>query len=226
MRDYLILCLDACRYDTFREAKTPNFDKIGSLKKAHSISGYTPSTITATFMNLPPYDTGKKKFLDAFPKTHWLPEELKKKGYYTAFLTANAIILLHRRIFGRSFDELKGLEFNHSYAADRIIDRNIEIFKMDKPKFIFNLFMATHTPYSDGKSNLPLERTSQVKALEAVDRQFGRLLPKLRNVEVIIFSDHGDLCGEQECWGHSPDGVVFHEKVFEIPFIQGYYKRS
>jgi membrane-anchored protein YejM (alkaline phosphatase superfamily) len=34
----------------------------------------------------------------------------------------------------------------------------------------------------------------------------------------IITADHGDLFGEDDYFGHGP---IFHEKVYEVPFVEG-----
>ncbi len=59
----------------------------------------------------------------------------------------------------------------------------------------------------------------QVECVEYVDGLLGKLYQKCsNNTFVIITSDHGELFGEGERFGHGP---VFHEKVFEIPFVEG-----
>lgn len=39
----VLLVFDSCRFDTAKRAWTPNLDSIGSLRRAHSLSTYTPS---------------------------------------------------------------------------------------------------------------------------------------------------------------------------------------
>ncbi len=64
-------------------------------------------------------------------------------------------------------------------------------------------------------------RERQIQALENLDR----LLPTLLNrvpvgeTTVIITADHGELFGEDGFFGHGP---VFHEKVFEVPYVEAY----
>jgi len=40
----VLLVFDSCRFDTAKRAWTPNLDSIGSLRRAHSLSTYTPSS--------------------------------------------------------------------------------------------------------------------------------------------------------------------------------------
>ena len=38
------------------------------------------------------------------------------------------------------------------------------------------------------------------------------------NTYITVTSDHGELFGEEGYFGHGP---VFHEKVFQVPFVEG-----
>lgn len=220
--NYLIICLDSCRYDKFKNARTSNFNKVGNLQKVYSIAGFTPPAIFGFMMNHPQYNANQKCLISGIPRmtlkwqTCWLPEELKKMGYFTAFITQNPWIFKYKWVFGRGIDLLKGLEFNHVHAEDKIIDEDIKIFKtVKKPKFVFNLFMATHAPRPRGFEG----------SIELVDKEFGRLLPHLSNTEVIICADHGELDGEGGGKGHNPAvSAVFHPKLFEVPFVRGVIK--
>ena len=59
----------------------------------------------------------------------------------------------------------------------------------------------------------------QVRCVEYIDGLIGELFAKSpRNTYFIITSDHGELFGEDDYFGHGP---VMHEKVFEVPFMEG-----
>lgn len=59
----------------------------------------------------------------------------------------------------------------------------------------------------------------QVRCVEYVDGILGALIEKApRDTWFIVTSDHGECFGEGDYFGHGP---VMHEKVFEIPFIEG-----
>jgi hypothetical protein len=59
----------------------------------------------------------------------------------------------------------------------------------------------------------------QVAAVEYLDGVFERLLTILpANTWLIVTSDHGELFGEDGYFGHGP---VAHEKVLEVPFVEG-----
>lgn len=55
-----------------------------------------------------------------------------------------------------------------------------------------------------------------VKYLDTVIEEMFDLLP--RNTYVTITSDHGELFGEDGYFGHGP---IQHEKVLEVPFLEG-----
>jgi hypothetical protein len=59
----------------------------------------------------------------------------------------------------------------------------------------------------------------QVAAMEYVDGVLGRLVERLpMDTWLVVTSDHGELFGEEGYFGHGP---VAHEKVLEVPFIEG-----
>jgi len=55
-----------------------------------------------------------------------------------------------------------------------------------------------------------------VRYLDGVIEELFDLVPK--NTYVTITSDHGELFGEDGYFGHGP---IQHEKVFEVPFVEG-----
>ena len=62
-------------------------------------------------------------------------------------------------------------------------------------------------------------KKQQVRAVEYCDSVFAELLKKCPlNTYFIITSDHGELFGEDDYFGHGP---IMHEKVFEVPLVEG-----
>ncbi len=62
-------------------------------------------------------------------------------------------------------------------------------------------------------------QNNQVECIEYIDGLMADLFNKCpKNTWIIITSDHGELFGEEGYFGHGP---IFHEKVFEIPFMEG-----
>jgi glucan phosphoethanolaminetransferase (alkaline phosphatase superfamily) len=69
------------------------------------------------------------------------------------------------------------------------------------------------------QSALSALRNRQINALEYLDGVFARLFDLVpANTWVIVTSDHGELFGEDRYFGHGP---IAHEKVFEVPFVEG-----
>jgi arylsulfatase A-like enzyme len=62
-------------------------------------------------------------------------------------------------------------------------------------------------------------RERQVRAAAYLDGVIGQLFDLVpANTWVIVTSDHGELFGEGGYFGHGP---IAHEKVFEVPFLEG-----
>jgi len=62
-------------------------------------------------------------------------------------------------------------------------------------------------------------RGRQIDAVRYLDGVFARLFDLLpADTWVIVTSDHGELFGEDRYFGHGP---ITHEKVFEVPFVEG-----
>jgi hypothetical protein len=59
----------------------------------------------------------------------------------------------------------------------------------------------------------------QIRCVDYVDELFGALVEKSPpDTYFIVMADHGEAFGEDGYFGHGP---VMHEKVFEIPFVEG-----
>lgn len=62
-------------------------------------------------------------------------------------------------------------------------------------------------------------KEAQIKAVERLDREFSRLMDGVaESCYFIVTADHGELFGEDGFFGHGP---MIHEKVFEVPFLEG-----
>jgi hypothetical protein len=62
-------------------------------------------------------------------------------------------------------------------------------------------------------------RARQVRAAKYLDSVLERLFDLVpKGTWVIVTSDHGELFGEGGYFGHGP---ILHEKVFEVPFVEG-----
>jgi hypothetical protein len=63
---------------------------------------------------------------------------------------------------------------------------------------------------------LRARQVAAVRYLDKVVEELFDLVPK--NTYITITADHGELFGEDGFFGHGP---IFHEKVFEVPFVEG-----
>jgi hypothetical protein len=62
-------------------------------------------------------------------------------------------------------------------------------------------------------------RNRQIRAVTYLDGVFARLFDGVpRNTWIVVTSDHGELFGEDGYFGHGP---IAHDKVFEVPFVEG-----
>jgi arylsulfatase A-like enzyme len=69
------------------------------------------------------------------------------------------------------------------------------------------------------QSQLDGLRRRQVAALSYLDGVFARLYDLVpRNTWLVVTSDHGELFGESGFFGHGP---IVHDKVLEVPFVEG-----
>jgi hypothetical protein len=68
-------------------------------------------------------------------------------------------------------------------------------------------------------AQMKLLRGRQVDAVKYLDRVVEELFDTVpKNTWITLTSDHGELFGEDGYFGHGP---INHEKVFEVPFIEG-----
>lgn len=66
---------------------------------------------------------------------------------------------------------------------------------------------------------LEILRDRQIEAVKYLDRVIEELFDIVpENTWITITADHGELFGEDGFFGHGP---VQHEKVFEVPFVEG-----
>jgi hypothetical protein len=62
-------------------------------------------------------------------------------------------------------------------------------------------------------------RARQIDTIRYLDGIFERLFDLVpRNTYVTVTADHGELFGEEGYFGHGP---INHEKVYEVPFVEG-----
>ncbi len=69
------------------------------------------------------------------------------------------------------------------------------------------------------QEKLDVLRARQISAVRYLDGVFERLFDIVpRNTYITVIGDHGELFGEAGYFGHGP---ISHDKVYEVPFIEG-----
>lgn len=174
-----------------------------------------------------------------------LPHVLQENGYRTSAKVSLPVLnpLSH---LNRHFDDYK-LMANHNDFAGMV--KEIE-FDESEPQFYFLNLGETHYPFMLDPKSLPhisgvhgvfkrmddeLGKGSedkffddeqmralhdqQVRCVEHIDGVLGALIDKApKNTHFIITADHGECFGEGGYFGHGP---IVHEKVLEVPFLEG-----
>ena len=224
--NYLFLGMDACRWDAFELANTPNIDSIGKARMVHSSAGWTGPSMLHLLTNSPFYGDYRTRFLyDLTPMT-WVPTKMTELGYFCAFVTPNQVIKKYN-IFRQDWSHTDFYWNKFRYSIDKDVEKLCALWQRDQPKLILLLSMETHRPYPYSpdlpdeyfKEEQPFE--AQIKAVEALDTQYRRIFDVIdKDTLVTVFSDHGTLFKEKE--GRIGHGFwEFHHKLFEVPFVRG-----
>lgn len=185
------------------------------------------------------------RFEDMLPRM-WLPHYFRSLGYHTQALMSMPVLNPSTPL-AVDFDEYVLLhQHNDLEKASSLLN-----FSSERPTFCLINTGETHYPYAppqEPESQWPriqglhgvfrklqqgelletpmfnLERLAQlhkrqVRVLDTVDRAVEKLFDLLPpNTFVTITADHGELFGEGGFFGHGP---IQHEKVWEVPFIEG-----
>ena len=173
-----------------------------------------------------------------------LPRLLNEIGYHTV-ARVSLPVLNQTTLLSAHFRDYRLMDHHADFPG---IIREVEF--SSKPAFYFLNLGETHYPYMLSEPDLPrlsglhgavrrladgappdgsraffdrgmLEklREQQVRCVEHVDALLSTLFARCPSgTHVIITADHGELFGEDDFFGHGP---VIHEKVFEVPFIEG-----
>ena len=177
----------------------------------------------------------------------YLPTLLKHQLGYTTHAMVSLPVLNPSTLLNRDFDSYRLMPRHNDMAA--MVEQLR--FDPDRPSFYLLNVGETHYPYAlpdedpslwprisgvngvlkrldEGEeagipffSAAQLEELRQrqieaVRYLDGVFEQLFDLVPK--NTYITVTADHGELFGEGGYFGHGP---IHHEKVLEVPFIEG-----
>jgi arylsulfatase A-like enzyme len=170
----------------------------------------------------------------------WLPTVLRELGYRTR-ARVSLPVLNEATLLATGFDDWRLMD-RHDDFAGMITELDFTPGPGRRSTFHFLNLGETHYPFLTAAGTLPRRsglhgalagpagtaaepaspadlRQLQVRAVERVDALFGQLVEKCpRGTHVIVTADHGELFGED---GHVGHGPMVHEKVFEVPFLEG-----
>ncbi len=92
------------------------------------------------------------------------------------------------------------------------------VFKHLDDHVVGGKLVRKRTKFFDDKKLKALRRRQidAVKYLDRVIEELFDIVPK--NTYITITADHGELFGEEGYFGHGP---IQHDKVFEVPFVEG-----
>lgn len=174
-----------------------------------------------------------------------LPKVLQDHGYRTA-ARVSLPVLNPTTHLNKHFDDYKLMANHNDFQG---IIKEIE-FDEDEPQFYFCNLGETHYPYMLDPKSLPhisgvhgvfkrmddelgrdtedqffdedqmlMLHQQQVKTVEHVDDLLDVLISKSPvGTHFIVTADHGECFGESGYFGHGP---IVHEKVLEVPFLEG-----
>lgn len=173
-----------------------------------------------------------------------LPKVLKDLGYET-IARVSMPVLNPYTVMSRYFDDYQLME-DHNDFAGMVSELDLS---GERPRFYFFNLGETHYPYMLPRDQMPhlsgLHGTlqhldteaslaegpafdaeqmqawhrQQIRCVEHVDGLIGQLFTKCPpQTWFIITADHGELFGEDGYFGHGP---IHHEKVLEVPFVEG-----
>ena len=189
-------------------------------------------------------------FADMIPRM-WLPNYLKNTlGYYTRAIVSMPVLNPHTPI-AVDFDSyemtdkhndlnaiISKLEFSEQRPTFYLLntgETHYPYAPTDEPESQWPRIHGAHGVFKQLSEGQPLHQSQapqffnhdrlqqlhrrQIRVIKTLDQTIERLFSVVPpNTFITITSDHGELFGENNYFGHGP---INHEKVFEVPFIEG-----
>ncbi len=278
LRNFILVVLDSCRYDTFMEAAPRTIMSLGNVESRYSYASWTAPSHYNMLMGLMPHTSPRHVFASEYYKKDfvrfnerlgardiefrslvpglYLPDFLRETLGYRTRAMVSLPVLNSFTPLNRGFDSFRLMPDHNDMAA--MLDRMT--FLEDRPTFYMLNVGETHYPYAipsepesewprisgvhgvfkhlddhlvggklveeeDGgtkffdQEQLDRLRARQVNTVRYLDSVFERLFEMVPDgTWITVTSDHGELFGEDGYFGHGP---IMHEKVFEVPFIEG-----
>lgn len=232
--NHVLFVLDGLRFDVFRRTETETLPGEQYLAKAHSHAVWTIPSFMSYLLGYSPIGVEDWSFFNGDPGAERVAEWLKEQGYTTEFHTGSAWMTLHRDLFEDGFDE-----YDAALEKDRLqeyVDTDYSnTYNQDKFFQAFHI-MEPHHPSYDGENTVEFETDiyhnfeAQQNALKYVDEKIGEMVGDMPAGTVItVTADHGDAWGEEQSYGHNPNGANMEgfklesmpNTVHEIPYMRG-----
>jgi hypothetical protein len=270
-RNFVLLVLDSCRFDSFVAAKPRIMGALGTIERRYSYATWTSPSHFNLLMGLLPHKSPKNVFASTYYKQElaglahrlgipemgfvdmvprlWLPHFLRHSlGYRTRAVVSLPVLNGHTPL-NVDFDSWELAPAHNDLAA---ITPTLQ-FSDDRPTFYLINTGETHYPYATpdepesewpvihgvhgvfkragggsmlteaeagfNQDRLDQLRKRQIHTVSWVDNAVEELIDSLPpNTWLTITADHGELFGEGGYFGHGP---IHHEKVVEVPFVEG-----
>lgn len=102
--------------------------------------------------------------------------------------------------------KIHGVNGVFKHMGDKLVDGKM-VEEEEEPEEFFD------------QPKLDALRQRQIEAVTYLDTVFERLFDMVpKNTFITVTADHGELFGEEGYFGHGP---IAHEKVYEVPFLEG-----
>lgn len=172
MNHLIYLILDSCRYDSCKEATTPNIDRLGTVERRYSYASWTSPSHYALLMGMIPHTSPRGVFASEVYKgefKRWvarlgieglsfrtfvpelsLPKVLQDHGYFTIARVSLPVLNAHAGL-NRFFDDYRLMDHHNDFAG---MVREID-FPDEQPRFYFLNLGETHYPYMLTGDDLP-----------------------------------------------------------------------
>lgn len=234
--NHVLFVLDGLRYDVYKRTETQTLPGNQYLAKAHSHAVWTVPSFLSYLLGYSPTGVEDWPFYQGQPGADRVAQDLQERDYTTEFHTGSAWMTLHSDLFEQGFDE-----YDAELEKDRLdeySEENYKVWRDEEFQPFFQVFhiMEPHHPSYDGENTVDFETDiyhnfeAQQKALKYVDQKIGEMVEDMPEGTVItVTADHGDAWGENQSWGHNPNGANMEgfklksmpNTVHEIPYMRG-----
>jgi arylsulfatase A-like enzyme len=216
------------------------------FEQAIASSSWTKPSVASILTSLRPRDHGCLQFYSPFDLSNvTLAERLRQAGYTTGAIVANPILLGRNTGFAQGFSYFAAARGR--LQAREVVDDGLAFLDRTQglPRFLYLHTMDPHAPYNPpspfdrlfskpagsertvppgGEETLDLEHVVAEYDGEIAygDRQFGRLLRKLKRRRVydqaliVFLADHGEELMER---GHLGHGQTLFDEVVRVPLV-------